>query len=79
MLYPSTLIVFATSNSRKHKIDLAGRKFWCDSGDPEFIAKAADVVRAPDFKLYLDAKSRKDRARMKRLLMEFQTSAVGAR
>src|SRR5579875_568043 len=29
---------------RKHKIDLAGRKSWCESEDPEFVAKAADVV-----------------------------------
>src|SRR4029077_398701 len=26
------------------KIDLAGRKSWCESDDPEFVAKAADVV-----------------------------------
>jgi transposase len=29
---------------RQHKIDLAGRKSWCESKDPEFVAKAADVV-----------------------------------
>jgi transposase len=29
---------------RKQKIDLAGRKSWCDSNDPDFAAKAADVV-----------------------------------
>lgn len=29
---------------RTHKIDLAGRKSWCESDDPEFTAKAADVV-----------------------------------
>ena len=29
---------------RAQKIDLAGRKSWCESNDPEFIAKAADVV-----------------------------------
>lgn len=29
---------------RAHKIDLAGRKSWCESNDPEFAAKAADVV-----------------------------------
>jgi len=34
---------------RQHKIDLAGRKSWCQSNDPEFVAKAADVVG-----LYLD-------------------------
>jgi transposase len=28
----------------KQKIDLAGRKSWCESKDPEFAAKAADVV-----------------------------------
>ncbi len=34
---------------REHKIDLAARKSWCESNDPEFAAKAADVVG-----LYLD-------------------------
>ena len=29
---------------RKQKIDLAGRKSWCESKDPEFAAKAANVV-----------------------------------
>lgn len=29
---------------RAHKIDLAARKSWCESNDPEFAAKAADVV-----------------------------------
>jgi hypothetical protein len=29
---------------RAQKIDLAGRKSWCKSNDPEFAAKAADVV-----------------------------------
>jgi len=29
---------------RKQKIDLMGRKSWCESTDPEFAAKAADVV-----------------------------------
>lgn len=29
---------------RAHKIDLAGRKSWCVSTDPDFAAKAADVV-----------------------------------
>ena len=29
---------------RAHKIDLAGRKSWCESNDPEFVAKAADIV-----------------------------------
>lgn len=29
---------------RKQKIDLAARKSWCESNDPEFAAKAADVV-----------------------------------
>jgi DDE superfamily endonuclease len=29
---------------RAQKIDLAGRKSWCESSDPEFAAKAADVV-----------------------------------
>jgi transposase len=29
---------------RRQKIDLSGRKSWCESKDPEFAAKAADVV-----------------------------------
>jgi transposase len=29
---------------RKQKIDLGGRKSWCESKDPEFAVKAADVV-----------------------------------
>jgi transposase len=29
---------------REHKIDLAARKSWCESNDPQFTAKAADVV-----------------------------------
>jgi len=29
---------------RAQKIDLAGRKSWCESDDPAFVAKAADVV-----------------------------------
>ena len=29
---------------REHKIDLAARKSWCESNDPQFVAKAADVV-----------------------------------
>ena len=29
---------------RAHKIDLAGRKSWCESNDPDFAAKAAAVV-----------------------------------
>jgi transposase len=34
---------------RAQKIDLAGRKSWCESRDPEFAAKAAEIVG-----LYLD-------------------------
>jgi transposase len=34
---------------RAQRIDLAGRKSWCLSSDPEFTAKAADIVG-----LYLD-------------------------
>jgi transposase len=29
---------------RAQKIDLSGRKSWCDSSDPEFVAKAAEIV-----------------------------------
>jgi transposase len=34
---------------REHKIDLVARKSWCESNDPQFTAKAADVVG-----LYID-------------------------
>jgi transposase len=34
---------------REHKIDLLARKSWCESNDPKFTAKAADVVG-----LYID-------------------------
>ena len=34
---------------REHNIDLATRKSWCESNDPKFAAKAADVVG-----LYID-------------------------
>jgi transposase len=37
---------------RAQKIDLSGRKSWCESTDPEFVPKAADIVglymRPPD-------------------------------
>jgi transposase len=29
---------------RRHKIDLEARKSWCESDDPDFTAKAADIV-----------------------------------
>lgn len=29
---------------RSHKIDLVARKSWCESNDPDFVSKAADVV-----------------------------------
>jgi transposase len=29
---------------RAQKIDLSGRKSWCESNDPQFAAKAADIV-----------------------------------
>jgi transposase len=29
---------------RAQKIDLSGRKSWCQSNDPEFVAKAAEIV-----------------------------------
>jgi transposase len=29
---------------REHKFDLSARNSWCESNDPEFTAKAADVV-----------------------------------
>ncbi len=34
---------------RKNNIDLAARKSWCESDDPDFVAKAAEIVG-----LYLD-------------------------
>jgi transposase len=34
---------------RRQKIELSGRKSWCQSTDPEFVAKAADIVG-----LYMD-------------------------
>lgn len=34
---------------REHKIDLSGRKSWCQSNDPDFVPKAAEIVG-----LYLD-------------------------
>jgi transposase len=29
---------------RRQKIDLSGRKSWCQSNDPDFVAKAAEIV-----------------------------------
>ena len=29
---------------RAHKIDLSGRKSWCESNDPDFVSKAAEIV-----------------------------------
>ena len=29
---------------RAKKIDLSGRKSWCESNDPEFVAKAAEII-----------------------------------
>jgi hypothetical protein len=29
---------------RENKVDISGQKSWCESDDPEFTAKAADVV-----------------------------------
>jgi hypothetical protein len=31
--------------TRRHKIELSRRKSWCESDDPAFAAKAADIVR----------------------------------
>jgi len=38
---------------REHNIDLAAGKSWCESNDPAFVAKAADVVG-----LYVDPPAR---------------------
>jgi len=32
---------------RAHKIDLAARKSWCESNDPAFAAKAAEIIGLP--------------------------------
>jgi hypothetical protein len=29
---------------RRQRIDLAGRKSWCISTDPDFVPKAAEIV-----------------------------------
>jgi hypothetical protein len=29
---------------RAQKVDLSGRKSWCQSTDPDFVPKAADIV-----------------------------------
>jgi hypothetical protein len=31
---------------RAQKIDLSGRKSWCESNDPDFVTKAAEIVGA---------------------------------
>ena len=51
---------------RAQKIDLAGRKSWCESDDPEFVAKAADVVglyMAPPEKRSSSASTKSPRSR----------------
>ena len=51
---------------RAQKIDLDGRKSWCESDDPEFAAKAADVVglyMAPPEKRSSSASTRSPRSR----------------
>ena len=40
---------------REHNIDLSARKSWCESNDPQFAAKAADVVG-----LYIDPPAQGD-------------------
>src|ERR1700731_1347188 len=37
-------VLYVWRSLRTHKIDLAGRKSWCESNDPDFAAKAAAVV-----------------------------------
>ncbi len=32
---------------RAQKIDLAARKSWCESNDPQFATKAAEIVSLP--------------------------------
>ena len=52
---------------RAQKIDLSGRKSWCQSDDPEFAAKAAEIVglymAPPDnaIVLAIDERARHDR------------------
>ncbi|MGY2932899.1 hypothetical protein ACVWZ6_002501 [Bradyrhizobium sp. GM6.1] len=51
---------------RSHKKDLAARKSWCESNDPNFSAKAADVVGlyvAPPAKAMCYASTRSPRSR----------------
>jgi len=51
---------------RAQKIDLAGRISWCESNDPEFVAKAADVVglyMAPPRTRSSSASTRRPRSR----------------
>ena len=38
------IVQYVWRSLRKQKIDLGGRKSWCESKDPEFAAEAADVV-----------------------------------
>jgi transposase len=37
-------LAFPGGSCVTHKIDLAARKSWCESNDPDFTAKAADIV-----------------------------------
>jgi hypothetical protein len=52
---------------RRHKIDLVARKSWCESNDPDFTAKAADVVGlyvAPPEKAIVLALTKSPRSRV---------------
>ena len=42
---PATPSRLLPPETRPNKIDLSGRKSWCESDDPAFAAKAADIAR----------------------------------
>jgi len=64
---------------RSHKIDLAARKSWCESNDPHFTAKAADVVGlyvAPPEKAIVLCGDEKRRRRVE--FLDFMNSVTAA-
>ena len=56
---------------REHNVDLAARKSWCESNDPEFAAKAADVVG-----LYIDPPAKVVRLEFKICFIQVKTSGT---
>jgi len=55
---------------RARKIDLSGRKSWCESNDPEFVAKAAEIVGLYMAHRKMPSFSRLTRSRRSRRLSE---------